>query len=76
MCCRTGVKKHLKGGSLPFDPTEKILKSGVWDRQKKGYRLIDLTTCAFIRVRGMGYLPNSEPVNMKENSISILLGKI
>jgi hypothetical protein len=39
--CRTGVKKHLKGGELPFDPREKKLRT-VFDMQNKGYRMISL----------------------------------
>lgn len=39
MVCRTGVKKHLKGGEPAYDPKEKDLIV-VYDMQSKGYRSI------------------------------------
>jgi len=41
MVCRTGVKKHLKGGELGYIPSEKEL-AVVFDQQKQGYRTIPL----------------------------------
>ena len=41
MNCRKGVKKHLKGGHLRFDPFKKGLLP-VFDLQKQGYRMISL----------------------------------
>ena len=43
MTCRTGVAKHLKGGSLAYDPASYDLKT-VFDVQKKQYRMINLST--------------------------------
>lgn len=39
MVCRTGVKKHLKGGESAYDPKEHDLIV-VYDMQKNGYRSI------------------------------------
>ena len=41
MNCRKGVKKHLKGGHLHFDPFVKGLLP-VFDLQKQGYRMLSL----------------------------------
>jgi hypothetical protein len=54
MSCRLGVKKHLKGGELPFDPVTKGLLP-VYDLQKEGYRMINLNTIQELRVRGQVY---------------------
>ena len=54
MVCRLGVKSHLKGGELPFDPVEKGLLP-VFDMQKKGYRMINLKTVTEIRAGGTVY---------------------
>lgn len=43
MVCRTGVKKHLKGGELAYDPIEKGLLA-VFDMEKAEYRMINLRT--------------------------------
>jgi hypothetical protein len=39
MTCQTGVKKHVKGGGLKFDPKERKLIT-VYVPSKKGYRSI------------------------------------
>lgn len=39
MVCRTGVKKHLKGGTLKHNPAE-LGHCVVWDVQKRAYRTI------------------------------------
>lgn len=54
MTCRLGVKKHLRGGELPFDPVEKGLLP-VFDMQKQDYRMINLKTVTEIRVAGKVY---------------------
>ena len=41
MNCRLGVTKHLKGGELKYKPAERNLV-GVFDMQKKAYRMIDI----------------------------------
>lgn len=43
MVCRTGVKKHLQGGELPYNPIEKGLLS-VYDMENEGYRMVNLNT--------------------------------
>lgn len=43
MTCRTGVKAHLKGGSLPYDPKVKR-KLPVFDMSKQDYRMVNLDT--------------------------------
>lgn len=55
MNCRIGVKRHLKGGKLRFDPVEKGLLT-VFDMQKKGYRFINLNTMMYIQVGDTKYL--------------------
>lgn len=47
MICRTGVKAHLKGGELPYDPMTKGLL-GVFDMQAQDYRMINLNTITAI----------------------------
>lgn len=49
MLCRTGVKKHLKGGELPYDPIEKMLLP-VYDVQKQAYRTIPLNRVHAIKL--------------------------
>ena len=49
--CRLGVKKHLRGGELPYNPAEKLLLP-VFDMKKKAYRMIDLKTLKYLRIRG------------------------
>ncbi len=51
MCCRTGVKKHLKGGPHWYDFSAKGLLC-VWDSVKKEYRCVPLDAVSEIRVRG------------------------
>jgi hypothetical protein len=41
MVCRLGVKSHLKGGELAYNPAEKALLT-VFDVQKQDYRSINL----------------------------------
>ncbi len=52
MCCRTGVKKHLKeDGKRAYNFSDKGLVS-VWDRVKKEYRCVPLDGVVEIRVKG------------------------
>lgn len=51
MNCRTGVKKHLAGGELKFDPKSKGLFS-VYDMQAAGYRFINLDTIHGLQIDG------------------------
>ena len=54
MLCRFGVKKHLKGGKLAFDPIKRGLLV-VFDMQKEAYRMINLKTITNINMRGVEY---------------------
>ena len=54
MQCRFGVKKHLKGGKLAFNPLEKNLLV-VFDMQKEAYRMINLETLMTINMKGTEY---------------------
>ena len=54
MTCRLGVKKHLKGGRLKFNPIERALLV-VFDMQKEAYRMINLETLMSINMKGVEY---------------------
>ena len=54
MTCRFGVKKHLKGGELKFNPIERSLLV-VFDMQKEAYRMINLETISNINMKGVEY---------------------
>lgn len=49
--CRLGVRKHLKGGELPYNPAEKDLLP-VFDMKIKQYRMLNLKTLKYLKVRG------------------------
>jgi len=51
MNCRLGVKKHLRGGELKYNPTERNLLP-VYDIQKEAYRIINVNTIQEIRFKG------------------------
>ena len=54
MTCMLGVKKHLKGGSLTYNPIERN-NLIVFDMQKKGYRTINLDTLRSLNMKGVEY---------------------
>jgi len=54
MICRLGVKKHLKGGELSYDPEEKNYLV-VFDMQSEGYRTININTLKKIKFEGVTY---------------------
>jgi hypothetical protein len=54
MTCRLGVKKHLKGGELSYDPEEKNYLV-VFDMQSEGYRTININTLKKIKFEGVTY---------------------
>tara|TARA_R100000664_G_scaffold24829_1_gene34711 strand:- start:603 stop:878 length:276 start_codon:yes stop_codon:yes gene_type:complete len=54
MICRFGVKKHLKGGSLRFNPLDRAMLV-VFDMQKNAYRMINLETISNINMKGVEY---------------------
>ena len=51
MNCRLGVKKHLKGGELKYNPIEKNLLT-VFDMQKGEYRMINISTLVELKAHG------------------------
>jgi len=55
MQCRLGVKKHLRGGERAYVPEDFGLL-GVFDMEKKGYRMVNLETLMSFTVDGMKYL--------------------
>ena len=54
MSCMLGVKKHLKGGKLSYNPKERN-NLIVFDTQKGGYRTINLDTLTSISKKGVEY---------------------
>ena len=54
MNCKLGVKKHLKGGKLKFNPLERGYVV-VLDTKKKAYRMINLETISNITSKGVEY---------------------
>ncbi|HCO92972.1 MAG TPA: hypothetical protein DIU00_03320 [Phycisphaerales bacterium] len=54
MLCRTGVKAHQVGKTIPFDPSSMGLYS-VYDVQKKSYRFIPLENVICIRFAKTNY---------------------
>jgi hypothetical protein len=49
MNARVGVKKHLKGGELPYDPKSKGLIP-VFDMQKREYRMVNSNTIQALNI--------------------------
>ena len=54
MTCKLGVKKHLKGGKLTYNPMERN-NLIVFDMQKKDYRTVNLDTLMTINMKGEDY---------------------
>lgn len=54
MVCRKQVKKHLKGGTLKYNPKEKRLVC-VFDMQKKDYRMIQLDKIKKIKIHNNAF---------------------
>jgi hypothetical protein len=54
MRCRTGVKKHLKGGTKKFKDEDKNLLT-VFDLDKVAYRSIPLDTIIRVKIGGRVY---------------------
>ena len=52
---RLGVRKHLKGGDLPYDAAAKELLP-VYDTKAEGYRMIDLRSIISAKVGGKNIL--------------------
>lgn len=54
MVCRTGVKKHLKGGESTIAGKENLVS--VYDVQAEGYRCINLDTVTKVKYAGEEYV--------------------
>ena len=54
MSCMLGVKKHLKGGKLSYNPKERN-NLIVFDTQKGGYRTINIDTLINVNMKGVEY---------------------
>ena len=54
MLCRTGVKKHLKGGDKAYNAASKGLLT-VYDLQAKGYRSIPVDAVVSLSVHGQQF---------------------
>lgn len=55
---RLGVKKHLKGGNLPYDPKDHDLIP-LYDMQAevgKGYRMLNKNRITALRINGKNYI--------------------
>jgi len=50
MNCRTGVKKHLRGGDSTTAHKDNLVT--VWDTEKKAYRCINLDTVTKVSLEG------------------------
>lgn len=55
MVARRGVKKHLAGGELAFEPRKRSLLP-VFDMQKEGYRMVNVETLEEVRHGGVRYV--------------------
>lgn len=53
MIARTGVRQHLKGGELRYEPEDYELRT-VWDAEKEDYRMVPTDPSRVIRVKGRG----------------------
>lgn len=56
--CRFGVRKHLHGGSLPYDKPNLLT---VFENNRKGYRQINLDTLKSLKVCGIILFQNNKP---------------
>lgn len=55
MICRRGVKAHLSGGDLPYDPKPKRLLP-VFDTEAAAYRMVNLDTLVSFNVGGETFI--------------------
>ncbi len=51
MVCRRGVKRHLAGGNLPYDPKPKLLLP-VFDMAGRDYRIVNIGTLVSFSIGG------------------------
>lgn len=64
--CRLDVTKHLRGGELGYDPSEKNTIT-VWDINAKGstkYRQLKVDTLQYLRVSGEELIVNAKPTEL------------
>jgi len=54
MNCRFGVKKHLSGGELRYNPSDFGMMS-VFDMVSKGYRMLTLNKITRLKIGGEDY---------------------
>lgn len=55
MTCRRGVKRHLRGGSLPYDPKVRNLLP-VFDMSAEDYRVVNLSTLVSFNIGGETFI--------------------
>lgn len=55
MVCRRGVRKHLRGGELPYDPKLRLLLP-VFDVQKREYRMVNIASLVSFKVSGETFI--------------------
>ena len=55
MTCRRGVKAHLSGGDLPYDPKPKLLLP-VFDMHLGKYRMVNLRTLVSFNIGGETFI--------------------
>jgi hypothetical protein len=60
MTCKQGVQKHLKGGKMPYKPTEYGL-IGTFDMKKRAYRLVNLNTLLELRMNNQHFVITNHP---------------
>lgn len=61
--CRFGVTSHRRGGVLPYKPEDKDLII-VWDRKRKDYRSIKVTTLYSLKVCGQYLIKNGAKTSL------------
>jgi len=55
MVCRRGVRKHLRGGDLPYDPGSRLLIP-VFELQIREYRMVNVASLVSFKVSGETFL--------------------
>lgn len=55
MVCRLGVRKHLRGGDLPYDPKSRQLLP-VFDMTLRQYRMVNIASLVSFKVSGETFI--------------------
>ena len=55
MVCRRGVRKHLRGGDLQYDPKTRLLLT-VFDVSKREYRTVNMASLVSFKVSGETFI--------------------